>query len=97
AFEYSPLFPERVNVEFVTVINKNTIKMRVWERGNGETLAAGTSACAAAVAAVLNGYCNKNEYITVKLKGGDLVVKYTDETVFMTGKPEEVFDGVVRV
>lgn len=97
AFEYSPLFPERVNVEFVTVIDQNTIKMRVWERGNGETLAAGTSACAAAVAAVLNGYCNKNEPITVKLKGGNLVVKYTDETVLMTGKPEEVFTGVVRV
>jgi carbamoyl-phosphate synthase large subunit len=97
AFEYSPLFPERVNVEFVTVIDQNTIKMRVWERGNGETLAAGTSACAAAVAAVLNGYCNKNEYITVKLKGGDLVVKYTDETVLMIGKPEEVFEGVVRI
>lgn len=97
AFEYSPLFPERVNVEFVTVIDKNTLKMRVWERGNGETLAAGTSACAAAVAAVHNGYCNKGEYITVKLRGGDLVVKYSDETVYMTGKPEEVFEGVVRI
>ncbi len=97
AFESSPLFPEQVNVEFVTVIDQNTIKMRVWERGNGETLAAGTSACAAAVAAALNGYCNKNKYITVKLKGGDLVVKYTDETVFMIGKPEEVFEGVVKI
>lgn len=97
AFEYSPLFPARVNVEFVTVIDKNTLKMRVWERGNGETLAAGTSACAAAVAAVLNGYCNKNEYITVKLKGGDLAVKYTDETVTMTGKPEKVFEGAVEI
>ncbi len=97
AFEYSPIFPERVNVEFVTVIDKNTLKMRVWERGSGETFAAGTSACAAVVAAVLNGYCNKDEYILVKLKGGDLVVKYTAETVFMTGKPEKVFEGVVEI
>lgn len=97
AFEYSPLFPERVNVEFVTVIDRNTLKMRVWERGSGETLAAGTSACAAAVAAVLNGFCNRDEYITVKLKGGDLVVKYSEDTVTMTGKPEKVFEGMVEV
>jgi carbamoyl-phosphate synthase large subunit len=97
AFEYSPLFPERVNVEFVTVIDQNTLKMRVWERGSGETLAAGTSACAAAVAAVLNGYCQKDEHILVKLKGGDLTVKYTAETVFMTGRPEKVFEGVVEI
>jgi carbamoyl-phosphate synthase large subunit len=97
AFEYSPLFPERVNVEFVTVIDQNTLKMRVWERGNGETLAAGTSACAGVVAAVLNGYCNKDQYILVKLKGGDLMVKYTDETVSMTGKPEIIFKGIVEI
>ena len=97
AFEYSSLFPERVNVEFVKVIDRNTIKMRVWERGSGETLSAGTSACAAAVAAVLNGCCNKDEYITVKLKGGDLVVKYTQETVYMAGNPEKVFEGVVEI
>jgi len=97
AFEYSPLFPDRVNVEFVTIINKNTIKMRVWERGSGETLACGTGACAGAVAAVKNGYCNKGENITVKLKGGDLVVKYTDDTVYMTGKVEKVFEGVVEI
>ncbi|KAF1085481.1 Carbamoyl-phosphate synthase large chain [Sporotomaculum syntrophicum] len=97
AFEYSDLFPERVNAEFVKVINKNTIKMRVWERGSGETLAAGTSACAAAVAAVLNGYCKKEEYITVKLKGGDLFVKYTDDTVYMTGKVKKVFEGLIEI
>jgi len=97
AFEYSILFPERVNVEFVKVINKNTIKMRVWERGSGETLAAGTSACAAAVAAVLNGYCKKGEYITVKLKGGDLLVKYSDDTVYMTGKVKKVFEGLIEI
>ncbi len=97
AFEYSPLFPERVNVEFVTVIDQNTLKMRVWERGNGETLAAGTSACAGVVAAVLNGYCHKDQYILVKLQGGNLVVKYTDQTVFMTGKPEMIFKGTVEI
>jgi carbamoyl-phosphate synthase large subunit len=97
AFEYSPLFPERVNVELVTVIDQYTIKMRVWERGNGETLSAGTSACAGVVAAVLNGYCNKDRYITVKLKGGNLIVKYTDEKVFMTGKPEIIFKGIVEI
>ena len=97
AFEYAPLFPERVNVEFVTVIDRNTIKMRVWERGNGETLAAGTSACAGVVAALRNGYCSRDQYVLVKLKGGDLVVRYTDETVFMTGKPETIFKGTVEI
>jgi carbamoyl-phosphate synthase large subunit len=97
AFEFSPLFPERVNVEFATVIDKNTLKIRVWERGSGETLAAGTSACAAVVAAVLNGCCQKDEHILVKLKGGDLTVKYTDERVLMTGKPEKVFEGIVEI
>lgn len=96
-FEFSPLFPERTNTEFVTVMNKNMIRMRVWERGNGETLACGTGACAAAVAAVLNGYCNKGESITVREKGGDLVIKYTDEAVYMTGNAEKVFEGVVAI
>lgn len=95
--ENSSLFPERVNVEFVTIIDKNTIKMRIWERGSGETLSAGTSACAGAVAAVLNGYCNNSEYITVKLKGGDLAVKYSDGEVYLSGKPEKVFEGLVEI
>jgi len=97
AFEYSMLFPERVNVEFVTVIDQNTIKMRVWERGNGETLSTGTSACAGVVAAVLNGWCRKDQHILVKQKGGNLIVKYTDDTVFMTGKPETIFAGTVEI
>jgi carbamoyl-phosphate synthase large subunit len=97
AFEYSSLFPERVNAEFVTVIDQNTIKMRVWERGNGETLSTGTSACAGVVAAVLNGWCRKDQHILVKQKGGNLIVKYTDETVFMTGKPETIFAGTVEI
>ena len=71
--------------------------MRVWERGSGETMACGTGACASAVAAVKNGYCEKGEEITVKLLGGDLRIRYTDETVFMTGKAETVFSGEVEI
>lgn len=96
-FENSELFPERVNAEFVKVVDKNTIRMRVWERGSGETWACGTGACAVAVAAVENGYCNKNEDITVKLKGGDLVIRYTDETVYLTGNAETAFEGEVEL
>ena len=96
-FENSELFPERVNTEFVKVINSRTLKMRVWERGNGETWSCGTGACAAAVAAVLNGYCRKNEDITVKLKGGDLVIRYTDEAVYMTGNAQVLFSGEVEI
>ena len=96
-FETNPLFPEGVNTEFVQVIDRHTLKMRVWERGSGETLACGTGACATAVAAVLNGFCDKDEDITVKLRGGDLVIRYTDETVWMTGGAETVFTGEVDV
>jgi carbamoyl-phosphate synthase large subunit len=96
-FEHDPMFPERVNTEFVLVMNENTIAMRVWERGNGETQASGTGACAAAVAAVENGYCRKDADITVKLLGGDLKVRYTDEGIFMTGGAVKCFDGVVEV
>ena len=96
-FEYSPLFPERVNVEFVSVIDSHTLKMRVWERGSGETLACGTGACAAAVAAVLNGHCEKGEDVKVKLKGGDLTINYTDEAVMMTGKAVKIFRGIIEL
>lgn len=96
-FENDSLFPERVNTEFVKVINENTIKMRVWERGSGETWACGTGACAVAVAACENGFCKKGTDITVKLKGGDLVINYTDDTVYMTGNAEKVFEGEVEV
>ena len=98
AFENAPIFPERVNTEFVSVYDKTTVKMRVWERGSGETLACGTGACAAAVACVLNGCCPKNENITIKLRGGDLTVKYmNDDTVYLTGKAEKVFGGEVEI
>ncbi len=97
SFEYSPLFPERVNTEFVKVVDEHTIKMRVWERGSGETQACGTGACAAAVAAVENGFCKKGEDSKVQLLGGDLIINYSDETVFMTGEARKVFDGTVEI
>ncbi len=75
-FECHELFPRRINTEFIQVIDGHTLKMRVWERGSGETWACGTGACAAAVAAVWNGYCKTNEEITVKLRGGDLRITY---------------------
>lgn len=93
-FENSPLFPERINTEFVRVVNKNTIKMRVYERGNGETLACGTGACAAAAAAVENGFCRKGEDITVKLRGGDLTVNYSDGGITLTGDTKLVYTGM---
>ena len=96
-FENDKLFPERVNTEFVTVLDDHTIKMRVWERGSGETWACGTGACAVAVAACENGFCKKGEDIKIKLKGGDLVINYTDETVYMTGNAEKVFEGEIEV
>ena len=92
-FENDPLFPERVNTEFIEVLDDHTLNMRVWERGSGETWACGTGACAAAVAAVLNGFCKKGKDISVRLRGGELTIRYTDEAVFMTGKATEVFHG----
>lgn len=96
-FENSPYFPERVNTEFIKVIKRNELKMRVWERGSGETLACGTGACAAAVAAVLNGFCDEGEEITVHLLGGDLKIVYTDEAVFMEGGATLAFTGEVEI
>ncbi|MDE6730564.1 MAG: diaminopimelate epimerase [Oscillospiraceae bacterium] len=95
AFEHHPTFPERVNTEFVNILDDHTLKMRVWERGSGETMACGTGACAVAVASVLNGYCRQEQPITVKLSGGDLqIVYHTDQTVTMTGSATEVFTGI---
>ena len=95
-FEKNPIFPEQVNTEFIRVLDPHTLQMRVWERGSGETWACGTGACAAAVAAVENGYCPKNEDITVHLVGGDLVIRYTEETVYMTGEAVTAFEGEVE-
>ena len=96
-FEKNPIFPEQVNTEFIRVLDPHTLQMRVWERGSGETWACGTGACAAAVAAVENGYCPKNEDITVHLVGGDLVIRYTEKTVYMTGEAVTAFEGEVEV
>ncbi len=97
AIECSKYFPQRTNVEFIRVVNDATIKMRVWERGNGETLACGTGAAAAAVASVLNGYCKHDMDITVKVRGGDLMVNYnSDGRVILTGSVEKVFEGKVE-
>jgi len=95
-FEHAACFPERVNTEFIRVVNPSTIKMRVWERGSGETLACGTGACAAVAAAVANHLCEKGRDITVKARGGDLVVNYTDETVTLTGDAKLVYTGCVE-
>ena len=95
--ENDALFPDRVNVEFVEIAGTNRINMRVWERGSGETQACGTGACAAAVAAVLNGRCEKGADIEVRPPGGALVIRYTDETVFMTGDCVRVFDGSINI
>ena len=95
-FEHSELFPERINTEFVRVVNPLTIKMRVWERGSGETTACGTGACAAVVAAVATGQCEKGTDVTVKLRGGDLTVNYTDERVILTGDAKLLFDGTTE-
>lgn len=95
-FEHSPLFPERVNAEFVQILGRQELRMRVWERGSGETWACGTGACAAAVAAVLNGHSQHGQPITVHLKGGDLTIVVTPETVSMTGEAVRVFDGTVE-
>ena len=97
SFEKHPAFPDRVNTEFVRVIDDHTLQMRVWERGSGETWACGTGACATAVAACENGFCKKGEDITVKLRGGDLVINYTDDTVVMTGPASTVFEGEIEI
>ena len=96
-FEKHPAFPEGVNTEFVHVIDRKTVEMRVWERGSGETLACGTGACAVAVACVLNGYTE--EKVTVRLLGGELKIFWNrkENLVYMTGPAEVVFDGTINL
>ena len=96
-FEKHKMFPEGVNTEFVEAVDNNILKMRVWERGSGETLACGTGACAVAVSAVQSGICKKGDNIKVLLKGGELVINYTDERVLMTGDAVKVFEGVIKI
>lgn len=94
AIENHELFPDRANVEFVNVIDGKTLKMRVWERGSGETWACGTGACAITVAAVENGICKKGDDVAVRLRGGTLSINYGD-TVIMTGPAAFVFEGEI--
>lgn len=96
-FENNPIFPDRVNTEFIQVLDRNTVKMRVWERGSGETFACGTGACATVVACVLNGLTD--DKVTVKLLGGDLFIEYYREenTVYMTGPAKVSFTGKIEV
>jgi carbamoyl-phosphate synthase large subunit len=96
-FENSSVFPNRVNTEFVRIAGTHEIKLRTWERGNGETPACGTGACAAVVAAVLNGFCPINKDITVHVKGGNLIVKYTGKTVYLTGPAETSYEGDIEI
>lgn len=92
AIENNPIFPNRTNVEFVQIIDKSNIKVRVWERGTGETLACGTGACAATVASGLNGYTDEN--VTVTLPGGKLIVEWgKDNHIYMQGPATKVFEG----
>ena len=96
-FEKNPIFPEQVNTEFVQMIGRDEVKMRVWERGSGETWACGTGACAVAVACALNGRTGRS--VKVHLKGGDLAIYWDQETgnVKMRGPAEFVFDGTVEI
>lgn len=96
-FEKNEIFPDRVNTEFIQIIDRKTIKMRVWERGSGETLACGTGACASVVACVLNNLTDNK--VTVKLLGGDLEIKYDidENTVYMTGPARIAFTGNIDI
>lgn len=96
-FENYEMFPDRVNTEFVHVIDRKTVEMRVWERGSGETLACGTGACAVAVSSILNGLTE--DEVTVKLLGGDLKIFWDrkENTVYMTGSATTVFDGEIDI
>ncbi len=96
-FEQHPLFPNRVNTEFIHIVSPTELNMRVWERGSGETWACGTGACAAAVAAVLNHKADRR--VSVHLRGGDLDIEWrmADNHVYMKGSAEEVFEGIVEI
>ena len=97
AYENHERFPNRINTEFIRIIDRNNIQMRVWERGSGETLACGTGACASAVASILNGYTDSS--VTVHLLGGDLEIEWnkSDNHVYMTGPATVVFDGEIDI
>lgn len=96
-FEKNPIFPRKTNTEFIEVIDGNNLNMRVWERGAGETLACGTGACAAAVAASLNGLTDRK--VTIHLLGGDLNIEWRESNnhVYMTGEAVTVFEGILKI
>ena len=96
-FENAGIFPERVNTEFVRAVNPTTLRMRCFERGSGETMACGTGACAAVVAAVENGLCAKDTDINVQVLGGTLLVRYSDAGVTLHGSAELVFEGELEI
>ncbi|MEG2930952.1 MAG: diaminopimelate epimerase [Ruthenibacterium sp.] len=95
-FAQKQLFPEGINAEFVTVVDATHLVLRVWERGSGETLACGTGACAAVVAACLCGHCKQNTEVAVALPGGTLTVCFTGKTVRMTGEAVTAFEGTIE-
>lgn len=98
SFEHHPWFPDQINTEFVEVIDRKTIKMRVWERGSGETVSCGTGTCAATVASVLNGYCDRGAEIEVRVRGGALYDTYLESgEVLMKGPATEVFQGEISI
>ncbi len=96
-FENNSCFPDRVNTEFIKVLDRQNVQMRVWERGSGETWACGTGACAVAVACILNGYTDRE--VTVHLRGGDLTILWDEDSqdVYMTGPATTVFDGEIEI
>ena len=97
SFENHECFPDRINTEFIRVLDRGNVQMRVWERGSGETLACGTGACATAVACFLNGWTDRK--VTIHLRGGDLQIEWSkeDNNVYMTGPATVVFDGVIEL
>ena len=98
SFENHPMFPDRINTEFVEIVDEHKIRMRVWERGSGETISCGTGTCASTVAAVLNGYCKAGEEVAVQIRGGVLYDTYmSDGTVYMKGPATEVFTGKIEI
>ena len=93
-FEKNPLFPESVNTEFVEIVNRKYLKMRVWERGSGETMACGTGACAVMYASYVNGFCDNS--VQVELLGGVLDIEYSDGKIWMTGPARTTFEGIIN-
>ena len=97
SFEHHVAFPDRVNTEFIQVLNPTKLRMRVWERGSGETLACGTGTCAAVAAMCALGVCEKGSNVQVQLRGGTLTIRVTDEGILMTGPAETAYEGDVEV